>query len=113
MKIVTGIGDADPLWTLLDDPALVLAADPCPAHLHLARLVGRAFERDRDPPAATREHRRGPRGDDLATLEQGHPRTLIRRDRRDPDSAREVGLRATGREQRAPRPPPPEMHAPL
>ena len=38
MKIVTGIGDHDPLWTLLDDPALVLAADACPAHLHRARF---------------------------------------------------------------------------
>ena len=38
MKIVTGIGDADPLWTLLDDPALVLAADSCPAHLHRVRF---------------------------------------------------------------------------
>ena len=34
MRIVTGIGDADPLWTLLDDPEIVLAADACPAHLH-------------------------------------------------------------------------------
>lgn len=33
-RIVTGIGNADPLWTLLDDPALVLAADACPGHLH-------------------------------------------------------------------------------
>ena len=38
MKIVTGIGDGDPLWTLLDDPALVLAADACPAHLHRVRF---------------------------------------------------------------------------
>lgn len=36
--VVTGIGDADPLWLLLDDPALVLAADACPAHLHRARF---------------------------------------------------------------------------
>lgn len=33
-RIVTGIGDADPLWTLLDNPELVLAADACPVHLH-------------------------------------------------------------------------------
>jgi hypothetical protein len=38
MKIVTGIGESDPLWTLLDDPALVLAADACPAHLHRVRF---------------------------------------------------------------------------
>ena len=38
MKIVTGIGGGDPLWTLLDDPALVLAADACPAHLHRVRF---------------------------------------------------------------------------
>jgi hypothetical protein len=36
--VVTGIGEADPLWTLLDDPALVLAADACPAHLHRVRF---------------------------------------------------------------------------
>jgi hypothetical protein len=37
-RLVTAIGSADPFWTLLDDPALVLAADPCPAHLHRARF---------------------------------------------------------------------------
>jgi hypothetical protein len=36
--VVVGIGEADPLWTLLDDPALVLAADACPAHLHRVRF---------------------------------------------------------------------------
>jgi hypothetical protein len=36
--VVTGIGEADPLWHLLDDPALVLAADACPVHLHRARF---------------------------------------------------------------------------
>lgn len=36
--VVTGIGGGDPLWTLLDDPALVLAADGCPAHLHRLRF---------------------------------------------------------------------------
>lgn len=36
--VVTGIGASDPLWLLLDDPALVLAADACPAHLHRVRF---------------------------------------------------------------------------
>jgi hypothetical protein len=38
MRIVTGIGTSDPLWTLLDNPSLVLASDPCPAHLHRVRF---------------------------------------------------------------------------
>lgn len=37
-RIVTGIGASDPLWHLLDDPSIVLAADACPAHLHRVRF---------------------------------------------------------------------------
>jgi hypothetical protein len=37
-RVVTAIGTADPFWTLLDDPALVLAADACPEHLHRVRF---------------------------------------------------------------------------
>ena len=37
-RVVTAVGTADPFWTLLDDPALVLAAEPCAPHLHRVRF---------------------------------------------------------------------------
>ena len=37
-RVLTPIGTSDPFWILLDDPALVLAADACPEHLHRARF---------------------------------------------------------------------------